>query len=70
MIVIRFTTRWGIYNGGEVAGFAPETARELVEAGVAEYYEQVAEVAEVAEAADEAASAAASTRRKRATGRR
>jgi len=35
MVAVRFLHSWTLYNGGEVAGFDPETAAFLVKNGVA-----------------------------------
>lgn len=37
MLTVVFIKRHRAYNSGEQAGFTPDKARELVEAGVAEY---------------------------------
>lgn len=38
MQAVQFKKPYDVYNSGEVAGFAPEKAAELVQFGVAEYY--------------------------------
>ena len=43
-IPVTFKTRYGLYNAGETAGFAPAVAAKLVETGVADAYEPVAQV--------------------------
>jgi hypothetical protein len=35
MTPVRFERPWSLYNPGETAGFDPETARILIESGVA-----------------------------------
>ena len=37
-VAVRFLQQAMKYNAGEIAGFAPELAANLVQTGVAEYY--------------------------------
>jgi hypothetical protein len=40
MVILKFLTHWSPYQPGEVAGFPDSVAKSLIEAGVAEYFEE------------------------------
>lgn len=42
-VPVTFKTRYGLYNAGETAGFAPAVAAKLIEAGVADAYEPMSQ---------------------------
>jgi hypothetical protein len=47
MVIVRFNRHFDIYTGGEVAGFSPQRAQELIALGVAEEFKPFATLAQL-----------------------
>jgi hypothetical protein len=47
MVCVRFNRHFDVYTGGEVAGFPPERAQELIALGVATEYKPFATLAQL-----------------------